>query len=160
MEIRDFIHSPIGFWTIEANSEAITAIKFTDEMPPWTPNPSKITQLATQQLTSYFDNNLKEFELPLNTLGYSPFYKSVWQAVSDIPFGKTASYSDLAITINNPKSVRAVGLANGKNPFPIVVPCHRIIGKDKSLTGYASGLKVKRWLLEHEGTIAVQTSLF
>ncbi len=160
MEIRDFIPSPIGFWTIEANSETITAIKFTAEKPLWTPNPSKITKLATQQLTQYFNNNLEEFDLPLNTLGYSPFYKSVWKAVSDIPFGKTASYSDLAITINNPKSVRAVGLANGKNPFPVVVPCHRIIGKDKSLTGYASGLKVKKWLLEHEGTIAVQKTLF
>ena len=160
MEIRDFIPSPVGFWPIEANSETITAIKFTAEKPLWTPNPSKITKQATQQLTQYFNNNLEEFDLPLNTLGYSPFYKSVWKAVSDIPFGKTASYSDLAITINNPKSVRAVGLANGKNPFPVVVPCHRIIGKDKSLTGYASGLKVKKWLLEREGTIAVQKTLF
>ena len=160
MEIRDFIHSPIGFWTIEANSEAITAIKFFAKKPSWTPNSSPITQDAKDQLTAYFNNQRQDFDLPLNTLGYSLFFKSVWSAVSNIPFGKTTSYSDIANAINNPKSVRAVGLANGKNPFPIVIPCHRIIGKDKSLTGYASGLKVKKWLLEHEGTIAVQKSLF
>jgi len=160
MEIRDFIPSPIGFWTIEANSEAISAIKFSAQKPTWTPNPSELTQNAKNQLQDYFNNKRTTFDLPLDTLGYSLFYKSVWNAVSDVPFGKTASYSDLAVAINNPKSVRAVGLANGKNPFPIVVPCHRIIGKDKSLTGYAFGIPVKKWLLEHEGTIAVQKTLF
>ena len=157
---RDYILSPIGFWIVEAQEELITTIKFTSSEPNWPPNPSEITHLAIQQLKEYFDNKRQAFDLPLDTASYSTFYNAVWGAVSGIPFGKTKSYSDLAHDINNPKSVRAVGLANGKNPFPIVIPCHRVIGKDKSLTGYAFGLNVKKWLLEHEGTIAVQTSLF
>ncbi|MBT8232029.1 MAG: methylated-DNA--[protein]-cysteine S-methyltransferase [Saprospiraceae bacterium] len=156
----DFISSPIGFWTVEANDSAITAIKYDKNKPHILINPSSITDRAKQQLIEYFDNERTTFDLPLNTSEYSSFYKAVWSAVEEIPYGKTSSYSQVAHHINNPKSVRAVGMANGKNPFPIIIPCHRVIGKDNSLTGYASGIKIKKWLLEHEGSIPVQKMLF
>ena len=90
--------------------------------------------------------------MPLDTQG-TPFQNGVWQALLSVPFGKTMTYGDIAKQLNNPKAVRAVGAANGKNPISIIVPCHRIIGANSKLTGYAGGLERKSWLLKHEGII-------
>ena len=102
------------------------------------------------QLTDYFAGKRRHFELPLAARG-TPFQQSVWDALADIPYGELRSYRDIARTIGNPAAVRAVGAANGRNPLPIVVPCHRVIGSNGTLTGFAGGLEVKRFLLELEG---------
>jgi methylated-DNA-[protein]-cysteine S-methyltransferase len=104
---------------------------------------------AKEQLEHYFAGTLIEFELPLDPLG-TPFQLEAWEALSRIPYGKTASYAEQATKIGRPKAVRAVGAANGKNPISIIVPCHRVIGSNGSLTGFAAGVEAKRWLLEHE----------
>jgi len=104
---------------------------------------------AREQLLAYFAGSLQAFDLPLNPVG-TDFQKQVWDALTKIPFGETVSYQTIANAINKPKAVRAVGAANGKNPIGIIVPCHRVIGANGSLTGYAGGLERKRWLLQHE----------
>ncbi|WP_404344109.1 methylated-DNA--[protein]-cysteine S-methyltransferase [Pseudoalteromonas mariniglutinosa] len=108
--------------------------------------------LCIEQLNEYFAKQRQEFTVPLDTQG-TPFQQAVWQALSDVPFGTVKSYGDIARTINKPKAVRAVGAANGKNPISIIVPCHRIIGANGKLTGYAGGIERKQWLLTHEGII-------
>ncbi|MEZ5567004.1 MAG: methylated-DNA--[protein]-cysteine S-methyltransferase [Halioglobus sp.] len=102
------------------------------------------------QLGEYFSGTRRSFELPMATSG-TAFQETVWQALRNIPFGEVRSYRDIATAIGNPGAVRAVGAANGKNPLPIVVPCHRVIGNDGRLTGFSGGLAAKRWLLELEG---------
>ncbi|HAC59812.1 methylated-DNA--[protein]-cysteine S-methyltransferase [Parvibaculum sp.] len=106
---------------------------------------------AVKALNRYFEGKERDFSgLTLAAEG-TAFQKSVWAALARIPFGETRSYADIARAIGNPKGVRAVGLANGRNPIPIVVPCHRVIGADGSLTGFGGGLPTKKWLLEFEG---------
>ncbi len=104
---------------------------------------------AVSQLRAYFNGELRKFNLPLALEG-TPFQQAVWNALQQIPYGETASYGDIAKSIGRPKAVRAVGGANGKNPIPIVVPCHRVIGSNGHLTGFGSGLPIKAALLEHE----------
>lgn len=119
-------------------------------------------QLYRRQLEEYFDGRRRVFEFPIDLRG-SAFQKDVWSAVADIPFGRTASYGQIARLIGRPQASRAVGAANGQNPIPIVVPCHRVIGSNGSLTGYGGGLPLKRQLLTLEGllpTPAVQMRLF
>jgi len=114
------------------------------------------------QLRQYFDGRRRVFQIPLDLRG-SDFQKSVWFEVSRIPFGRSASYGEIAHLVGRPRASRAVGAANGANPVPIVVPCHRVIGADGSLTGYGGGLENKRWLLAHEGVLRpgpVQMALF
>jgi methylated-DNA-[protein]-cysteine S-methyltransferase len=105
---------------------------------------------AAQQFDEYFDGKRKYFNLPLSLHG-TAFQMKVWNALQKIPYGKTISYGELAAIIGNPKASRAVGMANNRNPIPIIIPCHRVIGHDGSLTGYAGGLDLKRELLELEG---------
>ena len=105
---------------------------------------------AHQQLTEYLKGERKTFDLPLNLKG-TDFQKQVWMALCDIPYGETRSYKQIAEAIGNPKAVRAVGMANNRNPLLIVVPCHRVIGADGKLVGYAAGLDMKEFLLEIEG---------
>lgn len=112
--------------------------------------PNGITEEACLQLLAYFAKTRHEFDLPIDVKG-TEFQTSVWMALQSIPYGQTASYLDIAKRIGNPKAVRAVGLANGKNPIAIVVPCHRVIGSNKTLTGYAGGLARKQFLLNLEG---------
>lgn len=119
-----------------------------DPEPEWQLDPSSFEEVK-RQLDQYFKGRLKSFDLELKT-GGTPFQQQVWQALAKIPYGSTISYGDLAVQIGNPKAVRAVGLANGKNPIPIIIPCHRVIGKNGSLTGFGGGLDVKRFLLELE----------
>ena len=114
--------------------------------------PSAMTSQACAQLQEYFAGKRTTFDLPLAASG-TTFQQQVWQALLTIPYGKTCSYGDIARAIGNPKGVRAVGLANGKNPLAIVVPCHRVIGADGKLTGYAGGLNRKQQLLALEGAL-------
>jgi methylated-DNA-[protein]-cysteine S-methyltransferase len=114
---------------------------------------------AVRQLGEYFAGNRREFDLPLRMHG-TEFQRRVWRALTEIPFGETRSYGELAKHIGNPNASRAVGLANGRNPVSIVVPCHRVIGADGSLTGYGGGVERKQWLLAHEGLQARQRPLF
>lgn len=105
------------------------------------------------QFTAYFSGKLQQFDLPMAAKG-TPFQQTVWRALCDIPYGETVSYLEIAQAIGNPKAVRAVGAANGRNPLSIIVPCHRVIGRSGDLTGYAGGISIKRWLLalEQAGT--------
>jgi methylated-DNA-[protein]-cysteine S-methyltransferase len=143
--------SPVGELTIGADDSGITAIAFPGEIPAGdgAANPNALIREAVRQLRAYFAGRLASFELPLNPAG-TAFQKSVWQALLAVPHGATASYGEIATAIGKPRGARAVGLANGRNPIAIVVPCHRIIGRDGSLTGYGGGLDRKRWLLAHE----------
>jgi methylated-DNA-[protein]-cysteine S-methyltransferase len=102
-----------------------------------------------RELDEYFAGTLQDFTVPLSPHG-STFQKQVWQTLSEIPYGETTSYGKVAASIGHPDGARAVGVANGQNPIPIIVPCHRVIGADGSLTGYGGGLDAKRWLLDHE----------
>jgi methylated-DNA-[protein]-cysteine S-methyltransferase len=111
-----------------------------------------LTSPARRQLAEYFAGHRRVFDLPLAPRG-TPFQRAVWQALGTIPFGGTCSYADVAERIGRPGAARAVGAANGRNPIAIIVPCHRVIGRDGSLTGYAAGLARKRRLLDHEGVL-------
>jgi len=114
---------------------------------------------AVRQLEEYFAGKRRDFDLPLHLDG-TEFQQRVWRVLTEIPYGETWSYGDLAKRIGNPNASRAVGLANGRNPVSIVVPCHRVIGADGSLTGYGGGLQRKQWLLAHEGLQGRQRPLF
>jgi methylated-DNA-[protein]-cysteine S-methyltransferase len=107
---------------------------------------------ARTQLDEYFAGARLEFDLPLDAQG-TPFQRRVWTALAEIPFGQTISYAELARRVGDVKAVRAVGAANGRNPIPIIVPCHRVIGANGSLVGFGGGLERKQWLLEHEGVL-------
>jgi methylated-DNA-[protein]-cysteine S-methyltransferase len=111
----------------------------------------KAVAATVEQIDAYFTGALKEFSLPLDPAGTS-FQRQVWLALADIAYGETQSYGELASRVGNPKACRAVGLANGRNPIPLVLPCHRVIGANGSLTGYGGGLDLKRRLLDHERT--------
>ncbi|MFT5892993.1 MAG: methylated-DNA-[protein]-cysteine S-methyltransferase [Dokdonia sp.] len=153
-----YIKSPLGTLEIEGNNEGIIAINFLDkEVSPTAIIPESL-QEAVRQLDEYFIKKRTVFELKLNPQG-TDFQTRVWSTLQTIAFGKTASYLDMAKTLGDPKVIRAAASANGKNPISIVIPCHRVIGSDGSLTGYAGGLHRKKWLLEHESPIR-QGSLF
>ena len=159
MTYKQYITSPQGMVEVCANEKGITAITFVDKSDVQKESGehirgNAITQEGCDQLTAYFNKRLSSFDLPLNAMG-TDFQKRVWQALLEVPYGQTASYADIATAIENPKSVRAVGMANGRNPVAIVVPCHRIIGSNKTLTGYAGGLERKQYLLNLEGAQGV-----
>ncbi len=146
---EECIASPLGPVVVQSHDGVtITAVSFTTA-PPKTSNPSAATQAACAQLQEYFKGQRHSFSLPLAPVG-TQFQQQVWHALQNVEYGATASYADVAREIKNPKGVRAVGMANSRNPIAIIIPCHRIIGADGSLTGYAGGLDKKRWLLKHE----------
>ncbi len=153
-EYIETCESPVGPLTITANEQAVTGIIF--GMSERESRPSRITETAVRQLKEYFNGCRKVFDLPLEAAG-TVFQKKVWKALCDIPYGQTASYRQIAEKIDCPKGFRAVGMANNKNPISIVIPCHRVIGADGSLTGYGGGLAVKESLLQREAA-AVQES--
>ncbi|HLS31123.1 MAG TPA: methylated-DNA--[protein]-cysteine S-methyltransferase [Flavobacteriaceae bacterium] len=159
MTTRAHIKTPIGTALIKGNQSGISSLSWIEETEISTTQeiPEELKYSVTQ-LQSYFKGDLKKFNLPLNPKG-TDFQEQVWQALSEIPYGKTISYLQLAQNIGNSKTVRAVAATNGKNPLPILIPCHRVIGSDGSLTGYSGGLWRKKWLLKHEGALK-QTSLF
>ncbi|MFT4926518.1 MAG: methylated-DNA-[protein]-cysteine S-methyltransferase [Phenylobacterium sp.] len=145
-----YLSTPLGQVMIEANEQGLTQVAFVEDVEREDERPSNALVLeAKRQLQAYFDGELTSFDLPLAPKG-TEFRTKVWAALQQIPYGETACYGDIANALNNPKAVRAVGGANGANPISIIVPCHRIIGKDGSLTGYASGVDKKEWLLALE----------
>jgi len=152
--------SPLGNLLLVAENNALTGIYFADGKSragigdDWKEQPDHpVLQTAKRQLDEYFAGRRKIFDLPLAPSG-TPFQHRVWQALLAIPYGETQSYADIARRIGNPKAVRAVGAANGANPISIVVPCHRVIGADGSLTGYGGGLPRKRKLLALEQAVS------
>jgi methylated-DNA-[protein]-cysteine S-methyltransferase len=144
----DYISSPFGQIEIAANNNRLCEVRFASERLHST-KPNKIILNAQHQLEDYFAGRRFSFDLPLDDNG-TIFQKNVWQALHEIPYGATCSYRDIAALIGRPKAVRAVGAANGRNRFSIIVPCHRVVGADGSLTGYAWGVSVKAALLHHE----------
>lgn len=150
------IETPIGYAEITGDQNGIDSIKVLDSTKTITQNvPSELVDCATQ-LNAYFNNEIKQFDLTLNPKG-TEFQKSVWKELQNIPYGKTISYLELSKKLGDPKAIRAVASANGKNPLWIIIPCHRVIGSDGSLTGYAGGLSRKQWLLNHESEYKQQT---
>ena len=151
----DRFDSPIGVLTVAANAGGVAHILFEQQrylpasQPHWRHAPEKLTE-ARHQLLAYLEGERHQFQLPLAPVG-TAFQLQVWRALTQIPFGQTWSYAQLAQHIGRPAAVRAVGAANGRNPLPIVLPCHRVIGRDGSLTGFAGGLAAKQALLELEG---------
>lgn len=143
----DHYDTPLGKMEITANEDAVLSIHFVDKVQPVKRN--AVTDLARQQMLEYFAGERETFDLPMAPEG-TEFQRKVWSALTQVAYGETCSYADIANRINKPKAVRAVGAANGKNPMTIVVPCHRIVGSDGALTGYASGTDKKAWLLNHE----------
>nr|WP_305081048.1 MULTISPECIES: methylated-DNA--[protein]-cysteine S-methyltransferase [unclassified Nocardiopsis] len=153
--------SPVGELTLYGDGEALGGVLTADKeggtrTPPrdWVPDPdSRLFAEAVAQLNAYFAGELREFDLPLSPVG-TEWQLRVWAALTTIPFGETASYGQLAEELGRPTASRAVGMANGRNPISIIVPCHRVIGADGSLTGYAGGLERKSFLLGLEAKSA------
>ena len=151
----DYISTPIGSLLLVGNEAGLCRVEFERNGEPvqpedgWTKKP-KVLKEAKKQLQQYFRGKRKDFDLELHPLG-TDFQCEVWTALTEIPYGETLSYGELAVGIGRPKAVRAVGAANGRNPLPIVVPCHRVIGSDGSLTGFGGGLDAKKFLLDLEG---------
>lgn len=146
--------SPIGTLLITGNGDAITGLHMDNQSTRpviderWCRDDS-VFRDARAQLAAYFEGELQHFDLPLAGAGTS-FQKTVWHALREIPYGTTQTYGELARRIGNHNASRAVGLANGRNPIGIIVPCHRVIGANGALTGYAGGIERKQWLLAHE----------
>ena len=150
------IKTPLGFAKIQGNEKGISSITVLEKEE--TTAIPEILEDAVYQLQEYFEGSRKEFQLDLNPEG-TEFQKRVWDALEKIPFGKTLSYLELAKQLGDVKAIRAVASANGKNPLWIVIPCHRVIGSNGDLTGYAGGIHRKKWLLAHESPVK-QQSLF
>lgn len=155
-----YIETPLGIACLSGDENGLSSVSVTkdieeikehQEVPPY-------LQQAVMQLQEYFEGTRTNFDIKLNPSG-TEFQKKVWKELLKIPFGKTVSYLDIAKRLGDPKTIRAAASANGKNPLWIIVPCHRVIGSDGSLTGYAGGLWRKKWLLEHESP-SKQQSLF
>ena len=153
-----FINTPLGFTEIQGDENGISKIHVMNEDVEISTKIPKELKEAVLQLQDYFAGKRTTFTFPLNPSG-TDFQKKVWNELLHIPFGKTCSYLELSKKLGDAKAIRAVASANGKNPLWIVVPCHRVIGTNGSLTGYAGGLWRKKWLLEHENPIK-QESLF
>lgn len=152
-----FIQSPLGITKIVGDENGISVISVLQEGTLSTAIPEQLKEAATQ-LAEYFDGIRTTFTFKMNPQG-TDFQQKVWQELCTIPYGKTMSYLELSKKLGDVKAIRAVASANGKNPLWIAVPCHRVIGTDGSLTGYAGGLWRKKWLLEHESP-SQQQSLF
>ncbi len=153
--------SPIGTLRLVGGAQGLCAIRMGAEPddgridPCWVRDAASLRD-AIDQLEAYFAGRRTTFALALDASG-SAFQHRVWQALEAIPYGETTCYGDLAVQIGQPRAIRAVGRANATNPLPIVVPCHRVIGRSGSLTGYGGGLDRKRWLLAHEAEVAAGT---
>jgi len=151
------IKTPLGIAELSGDSNGLASVKVLDAGSVTSEIPLEL-KTATEQLASYFKGALKEFNLQLNPQG-TDFQKKVWKKLEEIPYGSTTSYLQLSRDLGDVKAIRAVAAANGKNPLWIIVPCHRVIGSDGSLTGYAGGLYRKKWLLDLENP-PKQQSLF
>jgi O-6-methylguanine DNA methyltransferase len=148
-EFKAYYSSPIGPMEISGTQDRIVSVTFVNRRLANDRNLPECVQEGIQQLDQYFRRSRKRFSLKLLLRG-TPFQKLVWQQLKKIPYGKSASYGDVARAIDHPLAFRAVGNANNKNPIVIIIPCHRVIGSDGSLVGYGSGVWRKEWLLKHE----------
>ena len=156
MQIRH-LDSPIGVLTLVASDAGLTHLLFEGQEPADVGLPADLAEAdddpaleaAATQLTQYFDGDRREFDVPLDLRG-TDFQKDAWRALAGVPYGETRSYGEQADAIGRPGAFRAVGSANGRNPIPVILPCHRIVGADGSLTGFAGGLDTKRHLLNLE----------
>lgn len=153
--VYDTFSSPIGPLFLKASKKGLCALGFTpDPDTPTTTHASEDSPLffkTKQWLENYFTDPKQPQEVPLLDLSGSSFYQHIWNKLHDIPFGKVVTYSDLARSAGYPKAARAVGRAMNQNPICLLLPCHRVIGANRSLTGYGGGLPIKEWLLKHEG---------
>jgi len=152
------IDSPVGPLLVAAGDDGLRTIEFHQARHPvkrgadWREGSHPLIDRVRRQLEEYFDGRRTAFDLPLAPRG-TEFQQMVWQTLASIPYGQTVSYAQLASRVGRPTAMRAVGAANGRNPLPIVLPCHRVIGADGSLTGFGGGLPTKRFLLELEGAL-------
>lgn len=151
-----YIKTPLGTAEIIGDENGISKISVLDQTIENDSEIPGVLQEAVWQLEDYFSGKRNDFTFQLNPSG-TEFQKKVWLGLLEIPFGKTMSYQELSIKLGDVKAIRAVASANGRNPLWIVVPCHRVIGSDGSLTGYAGGLWRKKWLLDHENPLKQQT---
>ncbi len=152
------IKSPLGFTKISGDLDGICSVTLLNSEEVITDIIPNVLEDCVLQLNQYFEGQRQQFSLKLNPQG-TIFQKHVWEALQNIPHGQTLSYLQLSKKMGDVKAIRAIANANGKNPLCIIVPCHRVIGSDGSLTGYAGGLHRKKWLLEHESPYK-QLSLF
>ena len=149
-----FVESPLGSVILVGHTDGLTHINFQDGanrleiQPEWQQDATALKE-AVEQISGYFAGTCKQFDLKLASRG-TAFQQQVWDAVSSIPYGSTDSYGAIAKQSDRPKASRAVGAANGQNPLPIIIPCHRVIGSSGKLTGYGGGIRLKKWLLDHE----------
>ena len=160
MLYRSLVPSPVGPLTLVACDEGLVAILWPDDAPGRVRladatgrDDHAVLNAAAEQINEYFAGTRTRFALPLAPRG-TPFQRDVWRALADIPFGETRSYAEIARAIGRPTATRAVGAANGRNPLSIVAPCHRVVGANGTLTGFAGGLAAKRFLLDHERHIS------
>jgi len=158
------IDSPVGPLLLAADEQGLRLIEFHAARHPatrgtdWREGDNEVLAMTRTQLSEYFTGERRSFQLPLAPRG-TGFQRSVWNALADIPYGETRSYAQLAAGIGKPNAMRAVGAANGRNPLPIVLPCHRVIGADGSLTGFGGGLPTKHFLLTLEGALVGELML-
>lgn len=158
-----YVETPIGALLLAGDGQRLMKVGFpvgkgrVEPGPEWTHDGAAYGD-ARQQFAAFFAGQRQTFDLLLEPAG-TPFQRRVWQALRAIPFGTTISYGELARRLGQPTASRAVGAANGLNPLPIVIPCHRVVGADGTLTGFAGGLETKRWLLDHERGGASQPAL-
>jgi methylated-DNA-[protein]-cysteine S-methyltransferase len=154
---KRLVPTPVGELTLVASRSGLRRILWAGQAPPERCEDGSCDVLdeAARQLRAYFAGDLRRFDLPLDLVG-TEFQVAAWRALADIPFGTTVTYGEQAQRLGRPKAVRAVGAANGRNPLPIVLPCHRIVGADGSLVGFGGGLPRKRALLEHEARFALR----
>lgn len=147
MKFEKLVDSPVGVLTLESDGTAVTALRFGDFSNGGSTCP--VLERAAKELFEYFSGKRRVFSIPLYALG-TEFQSKVWEFLKTIPYGETTSYADIARKIGNPKACRAVGGANNRNPLPIFVPCHRVVGKSGQLVGYAGGLEIKDFLIRLE----------
>ncbi|GEQ84796.1 methylated-DNA--protein-cysteine methyltransferase [Patiriisocius marinistellae] len=158
------LQTPLGILSIAGDDQGLQKVLFLEEKNGATTSEILTMEIplvlkkTAQQLKEYFNGSRNSFDILLNPQG-TTFQKKVWEELSNIPYGKTCSYQKMANNLGDPKVIRAAASANGKNPISIIIPCHRVIGSDGSLTGYAGGLHRKKWLLEHESPVT-QGALF
>jgi methylated-DNA-[protein]-cysteine S-methyltransferase len=141
--------SPLGRIKLQCSGTHLVSASFIDTEENWIEDHHSILEQTTLQMKAYFEGNLRSFNIPMSQNG-TEFQNKVWELLYGIPYGKTISYNDLAKQYGDVKAIRAVASANGRNKIAIIIPCHRVIGSDRSLTGYAGGLWRKKWLLDHE----------
>ena len=143
------VQTPLGGMELVSDGTALVRACFVEQTDTGTSETDEIEQLAAQQLREYFDGQRTEFTVPLKPSG-TPFQRMVWEQLEHIPYGQTISYGEVAAAIGKPQAARAVGMACGRNPIWIFLPCHRVVGRNGELTGYAGGLMRKRWLIDWE----------